>query len=103
MFNKHIAILLILSIVSGVSCYDSKQKMSIVPLDMLDVTDSLMVEGKMLVSRTEYYLVKEFTDTKKSEKFIDSFVSTNKADNFQAFGYILHKAKTICTNRNRSG
>jgi len=90
MFKKQISIIFFSSIVLGISCHDSKQKMSIVPLNMLNVTDSLIVEGKKVVSRTEYYLVKEYIDTKKSEKFIDSFVSTNKAANLKEYSsYII--------------
>jgi len=62
MFKKQISIIFFSSIVLGISCHDSKQKMSIVPLNMLNVTDSLIVEGKKVVSRTEYYLVKEYID-----------------------------------------
>jgi len=85
MRNNRLTLLFCVTILLGVSCRHSQQKLSISPLPMLDVGDSLEVDGIKTFSRADYYLVKGFRDTKNSELFIDSFVAREKAGDLQKY------------------
>ncbi len=70
------------------------QKISIVPLTMLDRIDSIHGNGQTTISKANFYLVKGFADNDNSEKFIDHFVETNKAtnpDNYTQYDMTFYK------------
>ena len=97
--NKRL-IIFFLSVFVLESCDHSQQKLSISPLPMLDVGDSLEVDGIKTFSRADYYLVKGFRDTKNSELFIDSFVARKKASGLDKYSnYAIVFFKRILANK----
>jgi len=100
--NKRL-IIFFLSVFVLESCDHSQQKLSISPLPMLDIRDSLEVDGIKTFSRADYYLVKGFRDTKNSELFIDSFVARKKAgdlDKYSNYAIVFFKESSQTNERN---
>ena len=100
--NKRL-IIFFLSVFVLESCDHSQQTLSISPLPMLDIRDSLEVDGIKTFSRADYYLVKGFRDTKNSELFIDSFVARRKAsdlDKYSNYAIVFFKESSQTNERN---
>ena len=60
------------------ACSHSQDKVSIIPLTMLNYTDSSLDRGNLFVAKGEFYIVQGFKDNKETQNFIDSFVEKNK-------------------------
>ena len=100
--NKRL-IIFFLSVFVLESCDHSQQTLSISPLPMLDIRDSLEVDGIKTFSRADYYLVKGFRDTKNSELIIDSFVARKKAgdlDKYSNYAIVFFKESSQTNERN---
>ena len=79
MLISRLTLIFSVTILLGGSCRGPQRKISIIPLHKLDITDSTVIDGKKLIARAEYYFVKEYSETKNVDKYIDSFVAKTKA------------------------
>jgi hypothetical protein len=70
---------------------------------MLDIVDSMSVDGKKTFHRADYYLVKDYTDSKSTVNFIDSVINTNKAGNlgeYSDYAMIFFKESSQTNEQN---
>jgi len=94
MLNSRLTLVFYVTILLGVSCHSPQRKVSIIPLKKLNITDSTVIDGKKLIAKAEYYLVKEYVDTKYADKYIDSFVAKTKAadlDKYTDYSIFFYK------------
>ncbi|MEO7047693.1 MAG: hypothetical protein ABI091_20510 [Ferruginibacter sp.] len=72
--------LIILPICFLISCSQlSSRNISVVPLKMLNYLDTISNDGKALtIFKTEFYLIKAYSASKKTDQYIDSFIMKNK-------------------------
>ena len=94
MLISRLTLIFSVTILSGGSCRGPQRKISIIPLHKLDITDSTVIDGKKLIARAEYYLVKEYSETKNVDKYIDSFVAKRKVaglDKYTDYSIFFYK------------
>lgn len=84
---------LLIFILPAINCKQTSE-ISIVPLSMFNYTDTIMDRGKLIISKGEYFLVKEYTDNMKNESLIDSFAHKNTAvgiSNYANYSMLFYK------------
>jgi hypothetical protein len=63
-------------ILSSISCNDSVDKnIEIIPLEGWTREDTNYYKGKVLINRSEFYLVRGFRDNKATKKHLENFLS----------------------------
>lgn len=87
--------LVIFSLISFfyISCFAPKE-ISIIPLDMLNYVDTFTDRGEKIKFKSDFYLVKNYSDNRRNLFLIDSFVEKNKSkglDTFTQYGIIFFK------------
>jgi hypothetical protein len=75
----HFRLLYLSYFVLGVSIQCCKsQPLTIVPLDMLNVIDTLKDERGIAINRADYYLIKGYKPNKNALQLIDSFAASKR-------------------------
>jgi hypothetical protein len=71
-------LVLLCLIAAGLSCANSRKPLSIVPLNMLNHTDTVIDRGMNVKNKADFYLVQGYVDNKNTRDYIDSFVEKNR-------------------------
>jgi hypothetical protein len=72
-------------LVALLSCISNKHRMEIRPFTVLNKIDTIHNEKGDAVYKFDCFLVTNFKDNKQSERLIDSFVTKNKAADFNSY------------------
>lgn len=76
----------------------NKKKPIIIPFSLLNREDSLIDRGKTLYYKSEYFLIRNYSDDQESEKIIQNFVNENKSSdlgNYTQYDMVFYKESEI--------
>lgn len=60
------------------SCSNGQEKIAIVPLTMLNYTDTSYLRGDAMLAKSDFFLVLNFKDNYESQVFLDNFIKQKR-------------------------
>jgi hypothetical protein len=69
--------------VSG--CLNSSDKMTVIPLKMMDTTFTSKYEGRTILEKVNYYLMKGYRDNEANSDYLNAFVESHKDTGYRKY------------------
>ncbi len=95
--------ILFLLIILLTNCTPNSSQISAVPIKILDYVDTLKSDSGINIDKSNNFLVQNFSDTKKNEEYLDSFVfGRNDIDvkNYASYSIVFYKKSAVTNIKN---